>query len=64
MPTAPPDASVTQPGYDRPDPSQETGHAHVIYWNNDFEQMDVTVESAADAYTVGEFVMQTEKHKK
>ncbi len=40
------------PGYDRP--ASYPAHQHVVYWNDSFDHYDMTMQTAADAYLVGD----------
>ena len=40
------------PGYDRP--ASNPAHQHVVYWNDSFDHYDMTMQTAADAYSVGD----------
>ncbi len=40
------------PGYDRP--LSDPAHQHVVYWNDSLDHYDMTMQTAADAYSVGE----------
>lgn len=40
------------PGYDRP--ASHPVHQHVVYWNDSFDHYDMTMQTAADAYSVGD----------
>lgn len=48
------------PGYDRP--ASDPVHQHVVYWNDSFDHYDMTMQTAADAYCVGD--LKEKKHGK
>ena len=48
------------PGYDRP--ASHPVHQHVVYWNDSFDHYDMTMQTAADAYSVGD--LREKKHEK
>lgn len=48
------------PGYDRP--ASHPAHQHVVYWNDSFDHYDMAMQTAADAYSVGD--LREKKHEK
>lgn len=50
---------TTTPGYDRP--ASDPVHQHVVYWNDSFDHYDMTMQTAADAYTIGDLKEKREK---
>ncbi len=47
-----PPGYTSVPGYDRP--AAHPVHQHVVYWNDSFDHYDMTMQTAADAYSVGD----------
>ena len=45
-------AQTKTPGYDRP--STEREHQHVVYWNDSMEHYDISMQTAADAYSTND----------